>query len=218
MRRSPTSGRLPSFALGAAAALALFASLVVHEFAHALVARRFGIQTRSIVLFLFGGVATLEREPATPGVDALVAFAGPAMSALLATISYVALRGIDRVLPYPQSTAAASVLAYLIAINAMLAMFNLIPAYPMDGGRVLRALLWRLRGDRDSATITSALVGMVLAGAFAVGGVVAAVATRTWEFAWYVVLASFVIWQCRQQYRALRRPRYDIVALRPQVG
>jgi Zn-dependent protease len=212
-------GRVHALTIGALAALALFASVVIHELAHALVARAFGIETRSIALFLFGGVATLEREPARPSVDALVALAGPFVSALLAGIAYAALHGVDRVFVGAAADAAAAVLAYTIWINAMLAVFNLIPAYPMDGGRALRALLWWVRGDRDGATVSAALVGIGLAAVFAVAGIVAAVATRTWQFGWYVLLAGFLMRQCWQQYRALRGVRgAPVVALRPAAA
>jgi Zn-dependent protease len=197
-------GRGPALAIGAAAALALFACVVLHEFGHALVARAFGIQTRSIALFLFGGVATLECEPARPSVDALVALAGPAVSAALAAAAFGVLHVVDRLVPAVDADAAAAILAYAIWVNVVLAVFNLIPAYPMDGGRVLRALLWWLRGSRDGATATASLVGMGLAVVVAAAGVVAAVATRTWQFAWYVLVAGFLVYQCRQQYRALR--------------
>ena len=209
-----TFGRTHALAIGAVAALALFASVIVHEFAHALVARAFGVRTRSIALFLFGGVATLESEPPRPSVDALVALAGPAASALLAALAYGALRAAEHDVPPAGVAAVAAVLAYATWVNAMLALFNLIPAYPMDGGRVLRALLWWLRGDRDSATVTAALVGIGLAVTFALGGIVAAIAARTWEFAWYVLLAAFLVRQCWQQYRALR-PHREVVAVRP---
>jgi Zn-dependent protease len=203
-------GRGPSIAVGAIAALALFASVVVHELGHALVARAFGIGTRSIALFVFGGVATLEREPQRPAVDALVALAGPAVSAVVAALAYGALRSVDRVVPAGLSDAAATIFAYGIWVNAMLAIFNLIPAYPMDGGRVLRALLWWLRGTRDGATATAALVGIGLALVLAFAGVVAGVATRTWQFGWYVLLAAFLVRQSWEQYRALR-PRVATV-------
>jgi len=200
-------GRLHALALGSLAALALFCCVVIHEFAHALVARACGIRTRSIALFLFGGVATLEAEPEKPAADALIALAGPAVSALLAALSYGALRGVDRVVAPAQADAVAAILAYMIWVNAVLAIFNLIPAYPMDGGRVLRALLWRLRGDRDGATASAALVGIALALLLAGAGITAAFATRTWQFGWYVLLAAYVVWQCTQQYRALRPRR-----------
>ena len=160
------SGRTESYVLAALAGIALFASVVVHELAHALCARRFGVETRSIALFLFGGVATLEAEPPTPLADLLVAVA-----------------------------------------NGVLAIFNLIPAYPMDGGRVLRAIVWRVRGDRDGATVTAALVGLAFAATFAVGALAAMAATRSWQWGWYLVIAVFLGRQCWTQVRALRRNR-----------
>jgi len=208
-------GAVSAYAIGAAAALVLFGSVVLHELAHALVARRFGVQTSSIALFLFGGVATLEDEPPTPLADALVALAGPAMSITIAALAYWALRGVDRVVPVQDADAAAAILAYVTFANAVLATFNLIPAYPMDGGRVLRALLWRLRGDRDGATATAALVGIGFGLCFAAGGLVAVAVTRTWQFAWYVVVAGFLIRTSWGQYRALRRA--PVVTLRPSL-
>jgi Zn-dependent protease len=205
-------GTQPALGIGAAAALLLFASVVVHEFAHAAVARLFGVPTRSIELFLFGGVATLECEPPSPRADALVAAAGPALSASLAGVGFLALHFVDRVVPAGGADAAAAILAYAIWVNAVLALFNLIPAFPMDGGRILRALLWKLSGDRDRATAGAAWVGLGLAIVLGAAGGVAACVLRTWEFGWYVVLAVFVLVQCRRQLRALRRPRYTAVA------
>ena len=173
------------------------------------------MQTSSIALFLFGGVATLEAEPPSPLADALVALAGPATSAVIALAAYGAMHAVDRVVPVRYADAVASVLAYVTFANAVLATFNLLPGYPMDGGRVLRALLWRLRGDRDGATATAALVGIGFGLCFAAGGLVAVAVTRTWQFAWYVVVAGFLIRTSWGQYRALRRA--PVVTLRPSL-
>ncbi|HEV8022452.1 MAG TPA: site-2 protease family protein [Candidatus Lustribacter sp.] len=208
-------GWAAAYGIGAAAALVLFASVVIHELAHALTARRFGVQTSSIALFLFGGVATLEEEPPSPLADALVALAGPATSAVIALAAWGAMHAVDGVVPVRYADAVASMLAYVTFANAVLATFNLIPGYPMDGGRVLRALLWRLRGDRDGATATAALVGIGFGLCFAAGGLVAVAVTRTWQFAWYVVVAGFLIRTSWGQYRALRRA--PVVTLRPSL-
>jgi Zn-dependent protease len=200
-------GRPTSIVVAGVAALALFASVVVHELAHALVARAYGVPTRSIVLFLFGGVATLEREPSRPSVDALVAIAGPLMSVVVAAAAFGALHGVDRVVPPLASDAAAAVLAYVTWVNGALAIFNLIPAYPTDGGRVLRALLWAVRGDRDGATSSAALVGVAFAAAIALSGIVAGIATHTWQFGWYVVLAAYLAREGLAQRSAIRPPR-----------
>jgi Zn-dependent protease len=207
-------GPAGAYAVAALAAFALFGSVIVHEIGHALTARRFGVRTRSIALFLFGGVATLEAEPPTPLADALVALAGPAVSACLALLAYGAMHLVDAVVPFRYADAAASVLGYVIVVNAMLAGFNLIPAYPMDGGRVLRAILWRARRDRDRATASVALVGIGFGICFAAGGAIAALVTHTWQFAWYVVIAAYLLRSCAVQYRALRRAG-AIVSVRP---
>jgi Zn-dependent protease len=207
-------GRAQSLAIGAVAALVLFGSVVIHEFAHALTARRFGVATRSIALFLFGGVATLEAEPPTPLADAAVALAGPAVSAVIAALAYGALRLVDLVVPARLADAAAEILAYITFANAVLAGFNLIPAYPMDGGRVLRALLWAIRGDRDGATASAAIVGIGFGVCFAGAGIAAAALTHTWQFAWYIFVAAFLVRTCVVQYRTLRRANAP-VSVRP---
>ena len=140
------------FVVGAAVAMLFFASVLVHELSHALVARRFGIQVRDITLFIFGGAATLEGDAKTPGQEALIAVAGPASSLVLA----LALIGASLVIDQPH---VGAITGWLGIINLSLAIFNIIPAFPMDGGRILRALLWRLRGDQFAATRGAAVVG-----------------------------------------------------------
>ena len=210
-------GMLAAYATGAVAALVLFASVVVHELAHALTARRFGVRTSSIALFLFGGVATLESEPPGPGADALVALAGPALSAAIALVAFGVLQLAGQVVPLRFAGAVEDNLAYVTFANAVLAAFNLIPAYPMDGGRVLRAILWRLRGDRDGATATAALVGLAFGLCFALGGVIAVAATRTWQFGWYVFVAGYLVRNSWVQYRALRPRAARRAILRPTL-
>src|SRR5579872_1658653 len=152
-----------AFGLATVCALLLFTSVVVHEFAHALVARRFGVQTRGITLFIFGGVATLENEPPTPRAEAAIAIAGPLMSGLVALVCYGLMLTVDRIGTGPVAVAFSLTLAYIAVANAVLALFNLVPAFPMDGGRVLRALFWMRTRDQRAATIAAALVGVTLA-------------------------------------------------------
>ena len=141
------------------AAVLFLASLLAHELAHSLVARRNGIEVESIVLWLLGGVAQLRGEAKTPGADFRIAIVGPLTSFALAVIFGLGAAGVASVgasgLPF-------GVLAYLAATNAMLAIFNLIPAAPLDGGRVLRAALWRWRGDRMTAAVNAARAGRIL--------------------------------------------------------
>jgi Zn-dependent protease len=204
-------GMLPAgeaYAFGAICALALFASVVAHEFAHALVARRFGVRTDAITLFLFGGVATLEREPATPKADAVIALAGPVMSAVLAVVSLAATFAVDRFIGNAAVRDALGLLGtYLTLANGVLALFNLLPAYPMDGGRILRAAVWRRTRDRAVATTIASRVGIGFALLFVAAGVFAALAAHNALYAWYVVLGAFLLRQGWSEERASRRGR-----------
>ena len=161
---------------GAAEAVAftttLFACVVLHEFGHAFMARRFGIRTRDIVLFPFGGVGRLERIPEVPSQEFLIALAGPAVSVGIAAALFLALefQGIG---PQFRNFARGNVsfAERLMFINAGLAVFNLLPAFPMDGGRVLRAAL-AMRLDYVRATEIAARIGQGLAVVFAIVGAV----------------------------------------------
>ncbi len=138
--------------MGLAAALGFFACIVLHELGHAVVARRLGIPIRGITLFLFGGVAELEDEPKSAKGEFLMAVAGPAVSAVLV----FAFRVLSE-LGWPQP--AKVVLSYLATINLAVLVFNLIPAFPLDGGRVLRSILWGTTGNLRRATYFAALAG-----------------------------------------------------------
>jgi Zn-dependent protease len=189
--------------IGAIWALALFTSVVAHEFAHALVARRFGVQTSGITLFLFGGVATLECEPPTPRAEVTIALAGPLASAAIAVVA-----GGLMVLAYHwNALPAGDALGYLAVANGVLAVFNLLPAYPMDGGRVLRAALWQWRGNRASATATASLAGVIFAGLFIVTGLGLFAHDRAWHDLWYVLLGGFL---ARQGWVQLGEARAEV--------
>jgi Zn-dependent protease/CBS domain-containing protein len=138
--------------VGFATALLFFASVLAHELSHALVARRSGLKVDGITLFIFGGATSIDSDSRTPREEALIAVAGPAMSILIGVV----LIGLTLVVAQPQ---LAALLRWLGFINLLLGIFNLIPGFPMDGGRVLRAILWKLRGDRLSATRNAALAG-----------------------------------------------------------
>ena len=142
------------------ATLLLFASVLAHEFGHSLVARSQGIPVRNITLFILGGVAQLEREPDSPGREAWMAVAGPLVSVAIGGASLAAAYA----LPGPEQLVA--LLAYLGVMNLALVVFNLLPGFPLDGGRVLRALLWRISHDHVKATRQAAVVGQVFAWGF----------------------------------------------------
>ncbi|HET9151251.1 MAG TPA: site-2 protease family protein [Gemmatimonadales bacterium] len=144
--------------------LAVFACVLLHEFGHVLMARRFGVRTPDVILLPIGGLARLERMPEEPRQELLIALAGPVVTLLLAVIFYALLRVAGTVPPLLPSleVQAGSVLGELYSINVLLLLFNLIPAFPMDGGRVLRALLAARQG-LPRATRIAATVGQVLA-------------------------------------------------------
>lgn len=158
-------GGMPAAAAGLAFILAIFACVVAHEYGHALMARRFGIATRDITLLPIGGLARLERMPEEPGREIAVALAGPAVNLAIALVLIVFLGA--RVDPATMAIEDPRIdfLARLASVNLFLALFNLLPAFPMDGGRVLRALL-SLRFDRATATRYAATAGQMLAFAF----------------------------------------------------
>ena len=194
------TGRLPAafpgrsivaYVIAAIIAAVLFlASLLAHELAHSLVARRNGVEVESIVLWLLGGVAQLKGEPKTPGADFRIAFVGPLTSFALAAIFGLAAGGVAWLgaagLPF-------GVLAYLAATNAMLAVFNLIPAAPLDGGRVLRAALWRWRGNRQAAAVSAARAGRFVGFAMIALGVLQVVTGFGLGGVWLALIGWFVV-------------------------
>jgi Zn-dependent protease/CBS domain-containing protein len=178
---------LPSgtyWTMGVAGALLLFGSVLVHEFGHALTARWLGIPTRSITLFLFGGVAQIAREPERPAHEFWVAIAGPATSVALAGLFWLAT---PRGLPVP----ATELMGYLSWVNLLLAGFNMIPAFPLDGGRVLRAILWKFLGLERATRITTTL-GHVTAAAFIVLGVFATFTGHVINGLWLILIGWFL--------------------------
>lgn len=139
-----------------AATIGLLFSIVFHETAHSLVARRYGIEIRGIMLFIFGGVAQMPAEPASARAEFLMALAGPVASLIL-SIALFGLAGVIGSLDGPQTITA--IVSYLGSLNVMLGLFNLIPAFPLDGGRMLRAALWGWRHDITWATRIAAAAG-----------------------------------------------------------
>lgn len=171
--------------------VALFAIVVMHELGHALTARRYGILTRDIILLPIGGVARLERMPRDPRQELLVALAGPAVNVAIATVLYGLLRLTGSAPTADLYTvdllSSTRAFAYqLVLVNIMLAVFNLLPAFPMDGGRVLRALLAMRMSSYARATTIAAWVGRALAVVLGVVGL--------YEFQnpFWVLIAIFV--------------------------
>jgi Zn-dependent protease/CBS domain-containing protein len=163
--RDPAFSTAANWLLGAVSALLLFGAVLLHELSHSLVAKRRGLGVDSITLFVFGGVSALAGEPRRPGTQFLVAAAGPIMSLIVAGVAFVLSIGLAGV-----NLGAAVIFEYLATVNVLLAVFNLIPGFPLDGGRVLQSLLWRATGDRVRATRIAGGVGQVVAYLFVVWG------------------------------------------------
>jgi Zn-dependent protease/CBS domain-containing protein len=142
--------------LGLAAALAFFACIVLHELGHAVVARAIDIPIRGITLFLFGGVAEMEGEPPTAGGEFVMAIAGPVVSAVLAVVFWL-LSGLE------QASWSAFLMRHLAGINLAVLIFNLAPGFPLDGGRVVRSLLWAVMRDLRRATHVASIGGQAFA-------------------------------------------------------
>jgi Zn-dependent protease len=142
--------------MAAAATAGLLLSIVFHETAHSLVARHYGMPIRGITLFIFGGVAEMTTEPSRPRDELLMAAAGPAASLLLAAILFLLF---SFMVAWNGPASVGGVLWYLALLNFVLALFNLVPAFPLDGGRIFRAALWSWRGDLDWATRIAAGAG-----------------------------------------------------------
>lgn len=141
--------------MGIAGALTLFASVVVHELFHSLVARHYGLPMKGITLFIFGGVAEMDDEPPNAKAEFMMAIAGPAASILIGLLFFVFYQATKLSWP-PQ---VLGVLGYLYWINWILAAFNMIPAFPLDGGRVLRSALWQWKKDLPQATRIASGIG-----------------------------------------------------------
>jgi len=148
------------WAMGLVTALAFFGCIVLHELGHAIVARARGMPIRGITLFLFGGVAEIGDEPHSAQTEFLMAIAGPLVSVILASGFWIlAVVGYNRGWPHP----LVIVLGYLGMVNGLVLAFNLIPAFPLDGGRVLRSILWSLTGNFRRATYWASLSGQTFA-------------------------------------------------------
>lgn len=196
----PDLAREVYWAMGVAGALGLFASVILHELSHAVVARRFDLPIKGITLFIFGGVAEMESEPASARAEFWVAVAGPIASFLIAGGSFaVAIWGAGAGWPQP----VVVVWRYLAGINLLLALFNLVPAFPLDGGRVLRSLLWYWKGSLRWATQVSAAVGSAFGVALIVLGVVRVVSGDFVGGMWLFLIGLFLRGAARSSYQHL---------------
>ena len=185
------------WAKGLVASVLFFVSILLHELGHAVVALRHGLRTRSITLFIFGGVAQLEKDPKDGGAEFWMAAAGPAMSLTLAGVFYACA-----ILPFVGPSAAV-VARYLALINLMLALFNLVPAFPMDGGRMLRGALWGSMGKARATRIATG-AGTFFAFLLIFTGVSRLIGGDSLSGVWYILIGWFIKDASAASYRQVR--------------
>jgi Zn-dependent protease/CBS domain-containing protein len=182
----PQLGVAPSFLLGLVAALLLFSSVLAHELGHSFVAMRQGIEVKSISLFLFGGLASFDRESKTPGQAFWVAIAGPLVSLGLFGMLRTALLGFNTLSPL------TAVISLLASINLILALFNLIPGLPLDGGNVLKAIVWKITGDPYKGVVFAGRVGQIF-GWLAIGTGLLPLFFGYGPQLWNILIGSFLL-------------------------
>jgi Zn-dependent protease len=189
------------WAMGIAGAAGFFFSIVFHEFFHSLVARRFNLQMKGITLFLFGGVAEIGDEtPLSPRAEFFMAAAGPLSSAGLG-LMFWGLENAGAALAWP--AAAVGVFTYLRIVNVVLALFNMVPAFPMDGGRILRAILWKYR-NIEWATRISSEIGNGFGWLLIIVGMFTLLRGMVLVGVWYMLVGLFIRGIARLAYRQVR--------------
>lgn len=183
--------------MAVAGALLLFASVIVHELFHSLVARRYGLPMKGITLFIFGGVAEMSEEPPNAKAEFFMAIAGPIASILIGFFFFGLAFAVHGAWPVQ----ALAVITYLYTINWILAAFNLIPAFPLDGGRVLRSALWHFKGDLRKATRTASSIGSGFGVALMVLGVLQLFTGYFVAAVWWFIIGWFLRSISQQSYQ-----------------
>jgi Zn-dependent protease/CBS domain-containing protein len=191
--------------VGSVSALLFFGSVLLHELSHSLVALRAGLPVRSITLFIFGGVSEITEEPRSPRIEFWMAAAGPAASFVIAGITYGLVWLLEQQAPLgDRLNLVQAGLGYLSAINLLLGIFNLVPGFPLDGGRMLRAGLWHWIGDLEKATRWASYGGKIVAGLLMGIGLVALFGGGMITGLWYGFIGLF-LWQAADMAYAQMR-------------
>ena len=195
----PGWGAATYWVLGVVTSLLFFGSVLVHELAHSVVARRFGVPVRSITLFLFGGVASITREVKQPVQELLMSIAGPLSSLALAGL-FAAVAAAVRNIAEPVAAAAG----YLAMINLLLAAFNMLPGFPLDGGRVFRSIVWAITGNYERATRIATGLGQAFAYLFIIAGIFLALTGNLGNGIWLALIGWFMDNAASSSYRQVR--------------
>ena len=186
--------------MGVVGALGLFISIVAHEFCHSLVARKFGMSMKGITLFIFGGVAEMGDEPPTARAEFMMAIVGPLSSLAIGAVFYLIHRG-GMTAGWP--TPVNAVTYYLFYINLILAAFNLLPAFPLDGGRVLRSILWGAKDNLRWATRVSSAIGTAFGIGLILVGVLQFIAGNVVGGVWMFLIGMFLRSAAQMSYQQL---------------
>lgn len=186
--------------MGVVGAMGLFVSIIIHEFSHSLIARKYGLEIKGITLFIFGGVAEMKDEPNTPKTEFFMAIAGPIASLILA-IFFAALYQVANRLELP--IPIIGTLGYLSVINMLIAVFNMVPAFPTDGGRILRSILWWTKGDIYWATQVASRISLVFAIAIIFNGFMNMIGGNLIGGIWWILIGSFLFNAANVSYQRL---------------
>jgi Zn-dependent protease/predicted transcriptional regulator len=192
---APGAGPVLYWLVGIVTSIAFIGSILWHEMAHSLVALRYGIPVVQIILYLFGGVAQIARDPERPGQEFWIAIAGPASSIVLAVAfgMLALMRGVP-----------GAACAWLAVVNLTLALFNLLPGFPLDGGRVLRSILWRIGGSFRLATRQASRVGQGMAGLFLLFALWQIAQGNLFNGIWFILIAGFLFGAATVSYRSAK--------------
>jgi Zn-dependent protease/predicted transcriptional regulator len=186
--------------MGIIGALGLFLSIIIHEFSHALVARKYGLNIKGITLFIFGGVAEMKEEPDKPKTEFLMAIAGPITSLVLSLLFGMLHQAATAA---ELSVPVIGILGYLSAINMLLALFNMVPAFPTDGGRVLRSIFWWIKGDIRWATLMASRISVFFAMIIVFTGFIHMIEGNVVGGIWWVLIGSFLFSASNASYQSL---------------
>lgn len=203
-QKQPGESGVAYWLMGAGGALGLFMSIVLHEFAHSIVARANGIRMRGITLFIFGGVAEMLDEPPSPQAEFRMAIAGPIASMIIGAVCF----GLALLVRLADVALAGATLDYLAQINIILAVFNMVPAFPLDGGRVLRSMLWKAHGSLRKATRISSTIGSGFGLLLIALGVASILIGQFVAGLWWFLLGSFVRAAAAQSYEQILLRQY----------
>lgn len=187
------------WAVGVTSALLLFVAVLVHELAHAVVAQRRGLEVPKITLFIFGGVSHIARQPRSAGEEFAIAVAGP-----LTSLAIAVLAGAVYLTMHERVEQVGAIGAYLATVNLLLAIFNILPGFPLDGGRVLRSIAWRRTKSFRRATRIAGSVGEIFGYTLMMGGVAFLLAGYAWNGLWFMFIGWFLSGAARGEKEALQ--------------